>query len=115
MRIPSYIEQFDYELELGVFIGKQGTDIPAERAREHIACYTLFNDFSARDIQAREMGGRMGPAKGKNDPPWRRAHAIQARDPRRAAAGGVPLSVRSPDVHPAPRHRSDRLRRGRRP
>jgi hypothetical protein len=112
VRIPRYTEQFDHELEWGVFMGRQGTGIPAESAREHIACYTLFNDFSARDIQAREMGGRM--AKGKNDPPWRRAHAIQARDPRRAAAGGVPLSVRSPDVHPAPRHR-DRLRRGRRP
>jgi 2-keto-4-pentenoate hydratase/2-oxohepta-3-ene-1,7-dioic acid hydratase in catechol pathway len=66
VRIPSYTERFDYELEWGVFIGKRGTDIPAERAREHIAGYTIFNDFSARDIQAREMAGRLGPAKGKD-------------------------------------------------
>ena len=66
VRIPSYTRQFDYELEWGVFIGKQGTDIPAERAHEHIAGYTIFNDFSARDIQVREMGGRLGPAKGKD-------------------------------------------------
>jgi len=66
VRIPSYTKQFDYELEWGVFIGKQGTDIPPERAREHIAGYTIFNDFSARDIQAREMAGRLGPAKGKD-------------------------------------------------
>ena len=66
VRIPSYTRQFDYELEWGVFIGKPGTDIPAERAHEHIAGYTIFNDFSARDIQAREMAGRLGPAKGKD-------------------------------------------------
>jgi 2-keto-4-pentenoate hydratase/2-oxohepta-3-ene-1,7-dioic acid hydratase in catechol pathway len=66
VRVPSYARQFDYELEWGVFIGKQGADIPAERAHEHIAGYTIFNDFSARDIQTREMGGRLGPAKGKD-------------------------------------------------
>lgn len=66
VHIPGYTEQFDYELEWGVFIGKQGTGIPAERAGEHIAGYAVFNDFSARDIQAREMAGRMGPAKGKD-------------------------------------------------
>jgi 2-keto-4-pentenoate hydratase/2-oxohepta-3-ene-1,7-dioic acid hydratase in catechol pathway len=66
VRIPAYSEQFDYELEWGVVIGKQGVDIPAERAREHIAGYTIFNDFSARDAQKREMGGHLGPAKGKD-------------------------------------------------
>lgn len=66
VRIPVYTRQFDYELEWGVYIGKQGTDIPVDRAHEHIAGYTIFNDFSARDIQAREMGGRLGPAKGKD-------------------------------------------------
>ena len=66
VRIPSYSKKFDYELEWGVFIGKQGRDIPAERAPEHIAGYTIFNDFSARDIQLEEMRNRLGPAKGKN-------------------------------------------------
>ena len=37
-----------------------------ERAHEHIAGYAVFNDFSARDIQEREIGGRLGPAKGKD-------------------------------------------------
>jgi 2-keto-4-pentenoate hydratase/2-oxohepta-3-ene-1,7-dioic acid hydratase in catechol pathway len=64
--IPSYCNCFDYELELGVVIGKSGTNIPAERAGEHIFGYTLFNDFSARDEQMREMKGRLGPAKGKD-------------------------------------------------
>ena len=40
--------------------------VPRERAREHIAGYTVFNDFSARDAQMREMAGRLGPAKGKD-------------------------------------------------
>jgi 2-keto-4-pentenoate hydratase/2-oxohepta-3-ene-1,7-dioic acid hydratase in catechol pathway len=66
VRIPRYCEVFDYELEWAVVIGREGADIPAERAREHIAGYTVFNDFSARDAQLREMGGRLGPAKGKD-------------------------------------------------
>jgi 2-keto-4-pentenoate hydratase/2-oxohepta-3-ene-1,7-dioic acid hydratase in catechol pathway len=66
VRIPRYSERFDYELEWGIVIGRQGVDIPRERAREHIAGYTIFNDFSARDAQKREMGGRLGPAKGKD-------------------------------------------------
>jgi 2-keto-4-pentenoate hydratase/2-oxohepta-3-ene-1,7-dioic acid hydratase in catechol pathway len=66
VRIPAYCKQFDYELEWAVVIGREGVDIPAARAREHIAGYTIFNDFSARDAQKREMGGRLGPAKGKD-------------------------------------------------
>lgn len=66
VRMPAYTRKFDYELEWGVVIGKPGRDIPEEKAHEHIAGYTLFNDFSARDMQGREMGGRLGPAKGKD-------------------------------------------------
>ena len=66
VRIPAYCEQFDYELEWGVVIGREGVDITAQRAREYIAGYTIFNDFSARDAQKQEMGGRLGPAKGKD-------------------------------------------------
>jgi 2-keto-4-pentenoate hydratase/2-oxohepta-3-ene-1,7-dioic acid hydratase in catechol pathway len=66
VRIPTYTQKFDYELEWGIFVGKPGVDIPKERARDYIGGYTIFNDFSARDIQTREMGGRLGPAKGKD-------------------------------------------------
>lgn len=66
VRMPAYTKKFDYELEWGVVIGKGGRDIAESKARDHIAGYTLFNDFSARDIQFREMGGRLGPAKGKD-------------------------------------------------
>ncbi len=64
--MPAYTRQFDYELEWGVFICGQGRDLDMHQAHELIGGYTIFNDFSARDIQLREMGGRLGPAKGKD-------------------------------------------------
>jgi 2-keto-4-pentenoate hydratase/2-oxohepta-3-ene-1,7-dioic acid hydratase in catechol pathway len=63
---PDYSEKLDFELEFGIFIGKQGRDISEADARSFIAGYCLFNDFSARDIQLREMQARLGPAKGKD-------------------------------------------------
>ncbi|MDP7740714.1 MAG: fumarylacetoacetate hydrolase family protein [Lentisphaeria bacterium] len=63
---PSYTEKLDYELELGIIIGKQGRDIHADDADSHIFGYTALNDWSARDIQRREMACRLGPAKGKD-------------------------------------------------
>lgn len=63
---PPYTERLDFELEFGCYIGRPGKDIPKERAREHIFGYTIFNDFSARDEQAREMAGQLGPGKGKD-------------------------------------------------
>jgi len=64
--IPRYTQKFDWELEFGIFLCRQDRDIPKEKARDFIGGFTIFNDFSARDIQAKEMGGRLGPAKGKD-------------------------------------------------
>jgi 2-keto-4-pentenoate hydratase/2-oxohepta-3-ene-1,7-dioic acid hydratase in catechol pathway len=66
VRWPSYSKVLDYELEFGVFIGQGGRDIAAGRARAHIFGYSVFNDVSARDVQADEMSGMLGPAKGKD-------------------------------------------------
>ncbi|MEW6510161.1 MAG: fumarylacetoacetate hydrolase family protein [Bacteroidota bacterium] len=63
---PSFTEKFDYELEIAFVIGRTGRNIPAERALDHIAGFTVMNDFSARDIQRQEMRVRLGPAKGKD-------------------------------------------------
>jgi 2-keto-4-pentenoate hydratase/2-oxohepta-3-ene-1,7-dioic acid hydratase in catechol pathway len=63
---PSYSEWFDYEGEFGFFIGKSGKNIDKNKAHSHIFGYSIFNDFSARDKQMREMEGRMGPTKGKS-------------------------------------------------
>jgi 2-keto-4-pentenoate hydratase/2-oxohepta-3-ene-1,7-dioic acid hydratase in catechol pathway len=66
VRMPGYTERFDYELEWGIFIGTRGADIAESAARDHIAGYVVFDDFSCRDIQMAEMRGRLGPAKGKD-------------------------------------------------
>ncbi|MGH2558383.1 MAG: fumarylacetoacetate hydrolase family protein [Thermomicrobiales bacterium] len=63
---PSYSEKFDFELELGVVIGRRGKDIPRAEAERYIAGYTIWNDFSARDQQMREAPVGMGPSKGKD-------------------------------------------------
>jgi 2-keto-4-pentenoate hydratase/2-oxohepta-3-ene-1,7-dioic acid hydratase in catechol pathway len=63
---PSFTERFDYELELAIIIGKGGRDIPESEAHRHIGGFTVMNDFSARDIQRKEMSVRLGPAKGKD-------------------------------------------------
>lgn len=63
---PSYSKVMDFELEFACYIGRQTKDVPRERAREHIVGYTIFNDMSARDAQAREMPGMLGPAKSKD-------------------------------------------------
>ncbi|HEC51618.1 hypothetical protein LCGC14_0493620 [marine sediment metagenome] len=63
---PSYSKLLDFELEFGCYISKRGKDIAREQARSFIFGYTIFNDISARDAQGREMGGMLGPAKGKD-------------------------------------------------
>ena len=66
VRWPPYSEKFDFELELGMVIGRRGKDIPAAEAHRYIAGYTIWNDFSARDQQMREAPVGMGPSKGKD-------------------------------------------------
>lgn len=63
---PDYSEHLDIELELAVVIGREGRDIPAEKAPDYIFGYTILNDISARDAQMVEMPGQLGPAKGKD-------------------------------------------------
>ena len=63
---PRYSKLMDYELEVGVVTRRSRSNIPAHEAGAHIFGYTIFNDFSARDRQAVEMQGRLGPAKGKS-------------------------------------------------
>jgi 2-keto-4-pentenoate hydratase/2-oxohepta-3-ene-1,7-dioic acid hydratase in catechol pathway len=66
VRWPAYSQLMDFELEFGCYIGAPGKDISKEAARDHIFGYTIFNDFSARDEQTREMPGQLGPGKGKD-------------------------------------------------
>lgn len=63
---PAYAAKMDYELELAVVIGRKLRNATEQEAMEAVFGYTIFNDFSARDIQAQETQFRMGPAKGKD-------------------------------------------------
>lgn len=63
---PSYTDVLDYELEMGMIIGKDGINISKENAKDYIFGFTILNDISARDIQRKEMSIRLGPAKGKD-------------------------------------------------
>jgi 2-keto-4-pentenoate hydratase/2-oxohepta-3-ene-1,7-dioic acid hydratase in catechol pathway len=63
---PSYSRIIDYELEIGVIIGRAGRNLARGDALGHVFGYTVFNDFSARDAQFIEMQGQLGPAKGKD-------------------------------------------------
>lgn len=63
---PSYTQALDYELEIACVIGKAGRDLSPEQAEEHILGFTIFNDWSARDVQRQEMKVGLGPAKGKD-------------------------------------------------
>ena len=58
--------QFDYELEVCAVIGKTGADITRDDAPAHIAGYTIFCDWSARDLQLQDMSMGLGPSKGKD-------------------------------------------------
>lgn len=63
---PAYTEKLDYELELCAVIAKRGRNVGEEDAASYVAGYTIFNDWSARDIQFREMKVGLGPALGKD-------------------------------------------------
>ena len=63
---PTNETKLDIELELACIIGKKGKDIKAEEAEPYIFGYTIFNDWTARAIQKREMEIPLGPHKGKD-------------------------------------------------
>ncbi len=48
---PRVSKEFDFEGELAFVVGKGGRHIPAERALEHVAGYSCYNDGSIRDFQ----------------------------------------------------------------
>jgi 2-keto-4-pentenoate hydratase/2-oxohepta-3-ene-1,7-dioic acid hydratase in catechol pathway len=63
---PGYTDKLDYELEICAVVGRRGRRIKADDAGRYIAGYTLYNDWSARDIQMRESSVGIGPGIGKD-------------------------------------------------
>jgi len=72
--VPPGSRMLDFELEVAVVIGRDGASLTPAQAAEHVFGYTIFNDWSARDLQRREMKVNLGPAKGKDSAttlgPW---------------------------------------------
>jgi 2-keto-4-pentenoate hydratase/2-oxohepta-3-ene-1,7-dioic acid hydratase in catechol pathway len=64
--IPPGSAEMDYELEVAAVVGMGGADLDPEQAQRNIAGYCVMNDWSARDVQRREMKLSMGPVKGKD-------------------------------------------------
>lgn len=85
----------DYELEVAAVIGRAGRDLDARAAREHIVAYTIFNDWSARDLQKAEMQVGLGPSKGKDTSstlgPW--LVTADELEPHRDADGFLDLEL----------------------
>ena len=115
---PSFTDKLDHELELAAVIGRRVKDVAPEDAAACIFGYTIWNDLSARDVQARELPVGMGPGKAKD---WdgsnvlgpvhrhrRRARRLRPRHARareRRAVGRGPLVEHAPHLR-----RHDRLR-----
>ncbi|GGM93892.1 hydroxylase [Lentzea pudingi] len=70
--VPPGSRLFDFELEVAAVVGRDGMSLSPEQVE--IFGYTILNDWSARDLQRREMKVQLGPAKGKDSAttlgPW---------------------------------------------
>jgi 2-keto-4-pentenoate hydratase/2-oxohepta-3-ene-1,7-dioic acid hydratase in catechol pathway len=98
--VPPGSQRFDFELEVAVVVGSvdgsDGASLTPEQARDHVFGYTVLNDWSARDLQAREMKVSLGPAKGKDSAttlgPW--LVTADELEPYRDAEGFLALDMR---------------------
>jgi 2-keto-4-pentenoate hydratase/2-oxohepta-3-ene-1,7-dioic acid hydratase in catechol pathway len=96
VEVPPGSQQLDFELEVAVVVGRDGASLTPQQARGHIFGYTVLNDWSARDLQRREMKVSLGPAKGKDSAttlgPW--LVTADELEPYRDADGFLALDMR---------------------
>jgi 2-keto-4-pentenoate hydratase/2-oxohepta-3-ene-1,7-dioic acid hydratase in catechol pathway len=94
--VPPGSQLFDFEMEVAVVVGRDGASLSPAQARDHIFGYTVLNDWSARDLQRREMKVSLGPAKGKDSAttlgPW--LVTADELEPYRDADGFLALDLR---------------------
>ncbi len=68
--IPAGCDDLDFETEVAAVVGRvpgsDGRNLTIKEAHQHIFGYTVLNDWSARDLQRREMKVSLGPCKGKD-------------------------------------------------
>ncbi|MGZ4619687.1 MAG: fumarylacetoacetate hydrolase family protein [Frankiaceae bacterium] len=94
--VPPGSQLLDFELEVAVVVGRDGASLSPEQAVDHVFGYTVLNDWSARDLQRREMKVSLGPAKGKDSAttlgPW--LVTADELKPYRDADGFLALDMR---------------------
>jgi 2-keto-4-pentenoate hydratase/2-oxohepta-3-ene-1,7-dioic acid hydratase in catechol pathway len=90
-------ELFDLELEVGVVYGAHGTNLTPAQAAGGIVGYTIFNDWSARDIQRREGQLPFGFFKGKDGAHTLGPYLVTADElePAKTADGLLDLTMRA--------------------
>jgi 2-keto-4-pentenoate hydratase/2-oxohepta-3-ene-1,7-dioic acid hydratase in catechol pathway len=93
--MPPDTERLDFELEIAAVICRDVRNETPEQARSAIGGYCVMNDWSARDVQGREMRLKLGPSKGKDFAttigPW--VVTADELDPYRDADGFLDLSM----------------------
>ena len=94
--VPPGSQLLDFELEVAVVVGRDGASLSPEQAADHVFGYSVLNDWSARDLQRREMKVSLGPAKGKDSAttlgPW--LVTADELEPYRDADGFLALDMR---------------------
>ncbi|MBT2443111.1 fumarylacetoacetate hydrolase family protein [Streptomyces sp. ISL-36] len=95
--VPPGSAVLDFELEVAAVIGREGRDLSPAQARDHIVGYTVFNDWSARDLQSAEMKVGLGPCKGKDTATTLGPYLVTADElePYRDAEGFLRLALRA--------------------
>jgi len=66
VEIPGGCTRLDFELEVAAVLGQEARSVTPSEAAGCIAGFVILCDWSARDLQSREMAGRLGPFKGKD-------------------------------------------------
>ena len=97
--IPALGADMDFEFEIAAVIGRGGRNIDPGNAMDHVYGFTIYNDFSAREIQRREMSVGLGPAKGKD---FDRAHVFGPFLVTRDEVGDIYEKATSATVNGAP-------------
>ncbi|GAA1947637.1 fumarylacetoacetate hydrolase family protein [Nocardioides panacihumi] len=64
--MPPDTERLDFELEIAAIVCRDVRNVTPEQARGAIGGYCVMNDWSARDVQGKEMSLKLGPSKGKD-------------------------------------------------
>jgi 2-keto-4-pentenoate hydratase/2-oxohepta-3-ene-1,7-dioic acid hydratase in catechol pathway len=94
--VPPGSKLLDFELEVAVVVARDGASLSPEQASEHVFGYSVLNDWSARDLQRREMKVSLGPAKGKDSAttlgPW--LVTADELEPYRVTDGFLGLDMR---------------------